>query len=272
VLDKLSPIDHSGQFRALHAGGLLVLPNAWDAGSARLIESCGARAIATTSAGVAWAAGYADGGDLPSEALLAAVRAIARVIRVPLTVDIEGGYSHDPEAVAALVTAVVGAGAVGINIEDGAHPPELLCRKVAAVRQRDTQSAVRPFINVRTDVYLRALAAGRDAVAEVTRRAERYRAAGCDGLFVPGLSDPAEIEAIAAATDPLPLNVMLVPGLPPSDVLPSLGVRRLSAGSALAQAALGRVAGLTHDLLRGRVEAMFGGSVEYGRMNQLFPH
>jgi 2-methylisocitrate lyase-like PEP mutase family enzyme len=257
------------EFRSLHNSGLLVLPNAWDGGSARLIESCGAQAIATTSAGLAWAAGYADGGDLPGEVLLDAVRAIARVIRVPLTVDIEGGYSHQPEAVARLVTAIMDAGAVGINIEDGADPPELLCDKIIAVRQGAAGLAAELFINVRTDVYLRALAARGGAVAEVIRRANLYRAAGCDGLFVPGLSDPSEIKAIAAAIDPVPLNVMLIPGLPPVEVLRSLGVRRLSAGSALAQAALGRLAALTRDLLQGRVEAIFDESAEYGRMNQL---
>src|SRR4030081_193307 len=98
-------------FRRLHQGSLLILPNAWDAGSARLIESRGAKAIATTSAGLAWSAGYADGDVLPVEHLLRAVRAIARVIHVPLTIDIEGGYSDDPAAVAMLVVAILDAGA-----------------------------------------------------------------------------------------------------------------------------------------------------------------
>jgi 2-methylisocitrate lyase-like PEP mutase family enzyme len=268
-MDMQSLTDYSNQFRSLHSGGLLVLPNAWDAGSARLIESCGAKAIATTSAGLAWAAGYADGGDLPMEALLGAVRAIARVIRVPLTADIEGGYSEHPESVARLVTAIMTAGAVGINIEDGAAAPELLCNKIVAARQSAARFGANLFINVRTDVYLRSLAAAGGAVAEVTRRAKLYRAAGCDGLFVPGVSDLSEIKAIAAAVDPVPLNIMLVPGLPAINDLPSLGVRRLSAGSALAQAALGRVAGLTRDLLMGRVDAIFDDCAEYGQMNGL---
>jgi len=262
--------DRAGEFRRLHREGLLLLPNAWDAGSARLIESTGARAIATTSAGLAWAGGYADGGGLPSEVLLAAVRAIARVIRVPLTVDIEGGYSHDPEAVAALAAAVMNAGAVGINIEDGTDSPELLCRKIAAIRQSAARLGVDLFINVRTDVVLRALAPAGDVAAEVAGRARQYGEAGCDGVFVPGLSKPAEIETIAAALKPLPLNLMLVPGLPPIDKLASLGVRRLSAGSALAQAAFGRVASLTRELLERRADAIFRESVEYGQMNKLF--
>src|SRR3954470_17906873 len=111
-------------FHALHRGPeLLLLANAWDAGSARLIESLGARAVATTSAGVAWAHGFPDGDALPVEHLAATVRSVTRVIRVPLTVDIEGGYAGDAAAVGEVVARVVEAGAVGINIEDGAGKP-----------------------------------------------------------------------------------------------------------------------------------------------------
>src|SRR5712664_1704290 len=125
---RLPKIPHSARgsamsfsvFRKLHAGPApLMLPNAWDAGTARLIESLGAKAIATTSAGLAWSRGYPDGNALPEDQLIAATRDIARVIRVPLTVDIEGGYSDDPGAVARLVARVLAVGVVGINIEDG---------------------------------------------------------------------------------------------------------------------------------------------------------
>src|SRR5215831_16217134 len=125
----------AAEFRRLHAADApLVLPNAWDAGSARLIEACGAAAIATTSSGVAWAHGYPDGNALPTRILAGAVEAIARVLSVPLTIDIEGGYSADPVAVAEVVSAVVAGGAVGINIEDGSAPPDLLCAKVVAAK------------------------------------------------------------------------------------------------------------------------------------------
>jgi 2-methylisocitrate lyase-like PEP mutase family enzyme len=257
-------------FRQLHDGDLLILPNAWDAGSARLIESRGAKAIATTSAGLAWSSGYPDGDALPIEQLLAAVRAIARIIYVPLTIDIEGGYSNDPAAVARLVARVLEAGAVGINIEDGAGSPELLCAKIAAARKSAERAGIELFINVRTDVYLRNLAGDGDAVGEVGRRAERYRAAGCDGLFVPGLAHGAEIETIAAAIWSIPLNVMLVPGLPSNELLQARGVRRLSAGSAIAQAALGRVARLAGEFLAGRADEMFANTAEYGELNRLF--
>ena len=257
-------------FRQLHEGDLLILPNAWDAGSARLIESRGAKAIATTSAGLAWSNGYPDGDALPVDRLVAAVRSIARVIEVPLTADIEGCYSDDPAAVSKVVAAILDAGAVGINIEDGSSPPELLCAKIAAARASAERAGIGLFINARTDVYLRDLAEHGDAVGEVGRRAARYRAAGGDGIFVPGLSDESEIAAIAAAVRPLPLNVMLVPGLPATERLQALGVRRLSGGSAIAQAAAALVGRLADDLLAGRGEALFAESAGYGEINALF--
>ncbi len=227
-------------FRKLHAGPApLMLPNAWDAGSARLIESLGARAIATTSAGLAWARGYPDGNALPNDQLIAAARDIARCIRVPLSIDIEAGYSDDERAVARLVVGILDVGAVGINIEDGANSPDLLCKKIEAVRESAAHSGLDLFINARTDVYLRRIASKDAAVEEVIGRAARYRTAGCDGLFAPGLSDGGAMARIAAAIKPLPLNIMAAPDLPSIDALQQYGVRRVSAGSAIAQAALG---------------------------------
>jgi 2-methylisocitrate lyase-like PEP mutase family enzyme len=258
-------------FRTLHHGTeLLLLPNAWDAGSARLIESLGAAAIATTSAGVAWSRGYPDGDVLPIEELLTAVREIARVIRVPLSVDIEGGYSSDPTVVAQLVTRVVDMGAVGLNIEDGAGTPDRLCAKIEAARRAAAGSGVDLFVNARTDVYLRELATGDAAAEEVIGRAKRYQAAGCDGIFVPILTEDHAIEAIAAAMAPLPLNIMLMPGLPSNSVLHKQGVRRLSAGSAISQAALGFAGQLTKDFLAGSSDEMFAKAADYGSLNELF--
>jgi 2-methylisocitrate lyase-like PEP mutase family enzyme len=254
-------------FRRLHGPGeLLVLPNAWDAASARLIESCGATAIATTSAGVAWAHGYPDGDALPPTVLTTAAAEIVRVVSVPLSVDVEGGYSDDPRAAAGTVAAVVAAGAVGINLEDGAASPELLCAKVAAVR---AAAGAGLFINVRTDVYLRGLVPPERAVHETIERGRRYQAAGCDGLFVPGLSDAGAIREIVQALD-LPLNVMIVPGLPSVSELRALGVRRLSAGSGIAQGAYGFTRAAATGLLRdGLYDAVPGPAVGYGELNVL---
>lgn len=256
-------------FRKLHAGpDVLMLPNAWDAGSARVIESVGAKAIATTSAGVAWSRGYPDGNALPVELLVATAREIVQAVRVPVSVDIEGGYVDDPAAVGGVVALVLDAGVAGINIEDGAGAPELLAAKIEAVRASAQRAGADLFINARCDVYLRGIAED-DPVAEVVRRAALYRDAGCDGIFVPGLADPGEIAAVAAAIDPLPLNVMLLPGLPPLDVLAASGVRRLSAGAAIADAALARTRDLATRFLAGDVSAMFAQTIGYGTMNGL---
>jgi 2-methylisocitrate lyase-like PEP mutase family enzyme len=262
---------HTETFRKLHTGpAILVLPNAWDAGSARLIESIGARAIATTSAGVAWSRGYPDGDALPIDLLLATAREIARVVRVPLSVDMESGYSDDPAAVATLATRLIDAGVVGINIEDGAGSPDLLAAKIEAVRRAAARTGVDLFVNARCDVHLRSIATGDEAIEEVVRRATRYRNAGCDGLFVPCLAEGAAIAAVAGAVDPLPLNIMLMPDLPGFDALRAQGVRRLSAGSAIAQAALGHARRLAADFLAGSAREMFDVAVDYGATNDLF--
>jgi 2-methylisocitrate lyase-like PEP mutase family enzyme len=232
-------------FHRLHQGELLRLANAWDAGSARLIENLGAPAIATTSAGVAWSHGYPDGDALPATVVLATVAEIARAIRVPLSIDLEGGYSDDAGAVAELVVRVVEAGAVGINLEDGDGPPERLAGKIERIRR----ACPDVYVNARTDVYLKGLVPAPDRLTETIARGQRYRDAGASGLFVPAIVDGAEISAIVRAVA-LPLNVLAWAGLPPASELQRLGVRRLSAGSAIAQAVCGRAAALASAFLR----------------------
>jgi 2-methylisocitrate lyase-like PEP mutase family enzyme len=258
-------------FHNLHRGPEpLLLANAWDAGSARLIESLGARAIATTSAGVAWSHGYPDGDALPPALVIATTVAIARVVRVPLTVDIEGGYSSDPEVVGRLVGELIEAGAVGINLEDGSGAPDILCAKIARLRRLASELGVNLYINARTDVYLRGLVPEAERVAETCARAVRYRDAGASGIFAPGVLDPAVIRAIAQATE-LPLNVLAWPGLPDAAALAQLGVRRLSAGGDLAVGALDRVAKLATAFLRsGHREARADGSMTSRDLNALY--
>jgi 2-methylisocitrate lyase-like PEP mutase family enzyme len=254
----------------LHAiGRTLVLPNAWDAGSARLIESCGAEAIATTSSGVAWACGYPDGDAIPPRVLVDAVARIVRVISVPLTVDAEGGYSHDPASVGDTIRALVDAGAVGVNLEDGSQPPEALGAKIAAARRAAARAGVELFINARTDVFLRGLVAPEARVTETLARAARYRDAGCDGIFVPKVSDSATIAALVEGIE-LPLNVMMVPGLPSIAALKDLGVRRVSAGAAIAQAVHGLTLRLAAQLIAGEMSALFEGAATYPELNALF--
>jgi len=258
-------------FHRLHEGPEpLLLPNAWDAGSARLMESLGAKAVATTSAGVAWTHGYPDGDALPVRLLVSTVATIVRAIRVPLTVDVEGGYSDDPAAVEETIAKVVEAGAVGINIEDGSSAPDLLCLKIERAKRAGQHFGVDLFVNARTDVYLRGLAPTGKRVAEALSRAKLYRDAGASGIFVPGAIDPADIRAIAASAG-LPLNVLAWPGLPAAAELAELGVRRLSAGSGISQALWGKAAALAADFLKhGKSEPLGEGAMAYPAINALF--
>ena len=217
---------------ALHHGAeILVLPNAWDAASAAVMEDAGAKAVATSSAAVAWAHGYPDGDTLPLAKLLATVETVARVVKVPVTADIEGGYTDDLGQLADTIKAVIGAGAVGINLEDGARAPDLHARKVEAARKAADAAGVPLFINARIDVFLKRLGEGHAAYQATVDRAELYRTAGASGVFVPGPSDTDLIGRLADEIR-LPLNMMLVRGLPKAEQLQALGVRRLSSGAA----------------------------------------
>ncbi|CAN5363266.1 isocitrate lyase/phosphoenolpyruvate mutase family protein [soil metagenome] len=257
-------------FHDLHKGpGILLLANAWDAGSARLIEHIGGKAIATTSAAVAWAHGYPDGDALPLALLLATVREIARAVRIPITVDMETGYADDLSALDTSIAGVIDAGGIGMNIEDGREPPEALCAKIAVARKTGERLGVDFFINARTDIYLRDLNPTGERVAAVLARAKLYKDAGANGLFVPGLIDPAEIREIAAAAG-LPLNVLAWSGLLPATKLQILGVRRLSAGSGIAEGVWGLTAARAKAFLAdGQSDPLGEGSMSYGEINAL---
>lgn len=254
-------------FRQLHQGPeLLKIANVWDGASAVLVQSLGVPALATTSAGLAWALGYPDGNHLPVEEHAAAIRRIARVARVPLSADSEAGYSDDPATVAANILRFAEAGAVGINIEDGSGEPALLCRKIEAIKAAAANAGVDVFVNARCDVYLRRLAPGRE-VEEVLARARDYAAAGADGLFAAGVTTVADIQALVTG-QPLPLNVMARPTLPSLDELQRLGVRRISAGSAISEAAWGRAKRAAAGFLaHGAGDELFEGATPYPEIN-----
>jgi 2-methylisocitrate lyase-like PEP mutase family enzyme len=218
-------------FHALHKE-LLVLPNAWDAASARVTQDAGAKAIATSSAAVAWSQGYADGHHFPPARLAIVIADIARVVTVPITCDAEGGYSDDPKQAAENITALINAGAVGINLEDGKQPHELHLKKIEAIRNAAERAGVNLYINARTDVYLKQLVPAEQATEETLRRAAAIKEAGASGLFVPGVSSAADISAIVKGTT-LPLNVMARPGVPKRDELKAIGVKRISAATSI---------------------------------------
>jgi 2-methylisocitrate lyase-like PEP mutase family enzyme len=256
------------RFRRLHRQPPLVLPNAWDALSARLIEDAGASAIATTSSGISWALGVPDGQHLSRQEMASAVARIAAAVDVPVSADMEAGYDD----VGATVAAVVEAGAVGLNLEDspGTDGRPLLDAEVQAGRIRAARTAAAEaglpelFVNARTDVLLRR--AG-DA-GEVVRRAAVYAEAGADGLFVPGLVDPEIIADLVRRVD-LPVNILAGPGAPPVAELAGLGVTRISVGSALTQAVAGLVREAARELLSAGTYRALEGGIDYRRLNTL---
>ena len=267
----MSQQDKADAFTALHhTGQILILSNAWDAASAAVMEDAGAKAVGTSSAAVAWAHGYPDGDALPLEKLIATIATVARVVSVPVTADIEGGYTDDLDTLGETIRAVIGAGAVGINLEDGHRDPELHARKVAAARRAADAEGVALFINARADVYLKALAEGHAAFVETVRRAELYRDAGASGIFVPGAKDDDLIDRLADAIR-LPLNVILLPGLSPAERLQALGVRRLSAGGAPFRTVYSTLASAVARYLEtGEADAFAAGVAGIGNLNKRF--
>jgi len=245
-MDRRRQIELAQQFRALHAGPPLLLPNAWDAGSARLLESLGYSALATTSGGVAWSLGYGDGERLPLGELVAAVRRIVRVVEVPVSVDLEAGFGETAEAVSESVSAILEAGAVGLNLEDGIfherlRPVEEAAARIAAARKVADAMGVPAFLNARVDVWITGFGDSDEArVQEVLRRAKAYLAAGADGIYPIALSDPAIIQRLCSEIG-APINIGARPGLPDLASLAELGVRRVSTATRLSLVALASV-------------------------------
>ncbi|MGL6210461.1 MAG: isocitrate lyase/PEP mutase family protein [Paracoccaceae bacterium] len=229
--------DKARAFTALHQpGNPLVVFNIWDAGGAMALEKAGAAAVATGSFGVAAAMGYGDGEAIPLEELLYVVRRIAASVAVPVTIDFEGAYARDPAGVAANVSRLIGAGAIGLNFEDqvvgggGLHDLATQSARIAAIRDAGDAAGVAIFMNARTDLFLKAPAdqhAG--LVPEALARAAAYAAAGASGFFVPGLVDPALMQAVTKGT-PLPVNAMASPAQMPAATLAEVGVARISHG------------------------------------------
>lgn len=220
------------QFAALHVKGTpLILYNAWDAGSAKTIVDAGATAIATSSWSVASAQGYEDGEDLPLPLAEQIVERIAAAVDVPVTVDFEGGYSDDDRNLASNISKLLDLGIIGINFEDrvvkgrGLYDVDRQAKRIAAIRHAAERKGVPLFINARTDVFL----GNSGDVDEALERAKAYASAGASGFFIPGLTEADHIRRIAEEAT-LPVNVMVMEGVPSNDKLAKLGVARVSYG------------------------------------------
>jgi 2-methylisocitrate lyase-like PEP mutase family enzyme len=232
----MNQTDKAKRFAELHVKDApLLLYNAWDAGSAKSILDAGAKAIATSSWSVAAAQGYGDGEAIPIELAEQIIGRIAATVDIPVTVDFEGGYSEDDGELAANISRLLDLGVIGINFEDrivkgsGLYSVDRQARRIAAIRKAAEQKGIDLFINARTDVFFEHGEDAAQAVGEALDRAKAYAAVGASGFFVPGLVDDALIGQICEGVS-LPVNVMVMDGVPSNARLSELGVARISYG------------------------------------------
>ena len=242
-------------FRAMHSGPrLLLLPNAWDAITARIVIGAGFSSVATTSGGVAWALGYADGEAAPWDEVVAATARIVRAVAAPVTADIETGYGETPEAVGRSIGDIIAAGAIGVNLEDGLKtggPPirsiDAAAARIRAAREAARAAGVPIVINARTDLYIKNIGDEASRFDEAVVRGRAYLAAGADCFYPISLRDPATIGRLVAAIN-APININVRAGSPSVAELEALGVARASTATAIPLMAMGLVRQLAEQL------------------------
>jgi len=276
-MDIRNQAEKAEQFRKLHHGPrMLLLPNAWDVASARILEEAGFPAIATSSAGVAASLGYPDGQRISRREMLGMVERIAQAVRVPVTADLEAGYGKTPEDMAELVKEIVAAGAVGLNFEDVTGDDEsshvdlaLQVKKIRTLRDVSASLGVPLVINARTDIYLMPIGEAATRFERTVERLRAYREAGADCLFAPGVSDKDTIRNLVKALV-APLNILVSQGCPSLAELEQIGVARASAGSAVMRAALGVVRRVAKDwMARGTYDSLIEGAVPYPELQRI---
>lgn len=262
-------------FRRLHdRRSVLVLPNAWDVPSARMFEEEGFPAVATSSLGMLVSLGYPDGESIPRREFVSAVERLARVLSVPLSADVVGGFGGSPEEVARSVKAVIGAGAVGINIEDFIHESKTLLpveKQVARLQAlvKMQKSGVPFVINARTDALRFASGDGDARMEEAVRRAKAYRDVGVDCVYPMGLADAESISSFVKELD-FPTNVMVRKGLPPVSELWRLGAARISFGPSASYAAMGLLRRASKEVReKGTYECLVEGAINGDELNAL---
>lgn len=261
-------------FLKMHQGPkILVLPNAWDAASARIFEEAGFEALGTTSAGIAASLGYPDGEAASRAEMLDVVRRIVRAVAIPVTADVEGGYGPSVEDAEATARGVLEAGAAGLNFEDkhgaGLLDTDLQAERIRAIRRVSEAAGVPLVINARTDVYLLPVGPADNWFGETVRRANLYREAGADCLFVPGVRDAGTIGKLTRAIRG-PVNILALAGVPPAAELERLGVARVSSGSGPMRAAMSLTRRVAEELKgSGTYTTITEGVITHQQVNRL---
>lgn len=241
-----------------HDKELLVLLNSWDAGSSKLIEACGYKAIATTSMGIAASLGYPDCEVIRLSEMLGVITGIVNAVQVPVTVDIEAGYGNHVDEIIGSVRQIIATGIVGINIEDSIELSPVLtderefCERISAIRALSDSLGFHLVINARTDSFYTSTGSPQEKLAESIRRGNKYREAGADCIFVQPVWDKETIATLVKEID-APINILanpgIGPGLPPSvRELQDLGVARLSLGSGVMKATLALIKKIADEL------------------------
>ena len=251
-MDRAQQTAMANSFLARHrAPPVLLLPNVWDALSARLFVAAGFDALATTSGGVAWALGYPDGEFAPWAEVVAATARIVRSAQVPVTADIEAGYGATPAEVGAHVAEIIQAGVIGINLEDGLHGPirsiEDAAARLRAAREAASKEGVPIVLNARCDVFQLQHGEESTRFASTVARCKTYLAAGADCVYPFGLRDPATIAAFVKAVGG-PVNITGRPGMPNAAAFERMGVARITIASAPTLVAMSTIQKLATEL------------------------
>jgi 2-methylisocitrate lyase-like PEP mutase family enzyme len=263
-------------FRVLHSGKeILLLPNVWDVASARIIEEAGFKAVATSSAGIAFSLGYPDGQIIPQKEMLAAITRIAKAVRVPVSADVEAGYGKTPEDAGRTARAVLDAGAIGMNLEDAIAGPTaalvelpLQLEKIYAVREMANRLRIPLVLNARTDVYLLQIGDPAKRYDETVRRLNAFREAGADCVFVPGLRDASTIGRLVTELN-CPINILAGSGSPSVPELFKLGVARVSLGSGPMRASLGHLRRIAEEVRTKGTYSNLDDSPTHTEMNRM---
>jgi 2-methylisocitrate lyase-like PEP mutase family enzyme len=269
-------VEKAVDFRLRHRGiGVLLLPNAWDVASARVLEEVGFSAIATTSAGIAFSLGYPDGQRISREEMMARIGRIVRAVTVPVTADLEWGYGSTAEEIARTTREVIAAGAVGMNLEDTSGradqpllPLDHVLEKIKAVRETAASLRVPIVLNARTDVYLLEGGNPEANYAEAVRRLVAFRDAGADCVFAPGLKDAETIGRLVKDVS-CALNILAVPGTPSIAELEKLGVARVSVGSGFMRATLGALRAMAEELKNLGTYSALATGIPYKDVNEI---
>src|SRR6266852_1541543 len=268
--------DKAQDFRGLHhRKRILILPNAWDVPSARVFENEGFPAVATSSAGLMISLGYPDGEVMGRDEFVLAVERIARVLSVPLSVDIVAGFGKTTKEVVATVKVILKAGGIGINIEDFAHatkklfPIERQVENVKAIRRLGDTVGVSLVINARTDALRFGIGDEEAKFEEAVRRSIAHRDAGADCVYPMGLTEVDSIRRFVRELD-FPINVMVRKGLPPISELEALGVARVSFGPSASYAAMGLLKRAAKEVLeKGTYQNLVDGAINFDELNSL---